>query len=432
MAFFDALTSLPNRRLLIDRFHSAMSASARSGHYGAQLFIDIDRFKTVNDVRGHDFGDLLLAEIARRFQSCVGDGDTAARLGGDEFVVLLAQIDEHVDSASQEAALTAENIRDALTRPYQIKGNEQHSSPSIGVCLYLGNDELPEVLLRQADIAMYRAKDAGRNTVRFFNLDMQLAVETHAALESDLRRAIPRRQLHLYYQLQVDSEQRAIGAEALVRWIHPERGIVSPMRFIPIAEESSLIFDVGGWVLDRACSQLAAWDGVDSTRYLSMSVNVSAQQFRPPDFVAMVAATLSRHRVAALRLKLELTESAVLNDVNEMVSKMYALKALGVSLSMDDFGTGYSSLAYLKKLPLDQIKIDQSFVRDITTDPNDAVMVKTIIDLAMNFRLQVIAEGVETESQLAFLKRHGCMAYQGYLFSRPVPIEAFEALLNQA
>lgn len=431
MAFFDALTTLPNRRLLMDRFHLTMSASARSGHYGAVLVIDIDRFKTVNDVRGHDFGDLLLAEIASRIQSCVSDVDTVARLGGDEFVVLLAQIDEQVDAASQKAALTSEKIRAALTRPYHIKGNEQHSSPSIGVSLYLGNEDLPEVLLRQADIAMYKAKDAGRNTVRFFNPDMQLAVETHAALEADLRRAIPGRQLHLYYQIQVDSDQRAIGAEALVRWIHPERGIVSPMRFIPIAEESSLIFDIGGWVLESACSQLAAWAGVEKTRYLTMAVNVSAQQFKQADFVEMVAATLTRHKVEASRLKLELTESVVLNDVNDVVSKMYALKALGVSLSMDDFGTGYSSLAYLKKLPLDQIKIDQSFVRDITTDPNDAVMVKTIIDLAMNFRLHVIAEGVETESQLAFLKRHGCMAYQGFLFSRPVPIEAFEALLNQ-
>ena len=431
MAFFDALTSLPNRRLLMDRFHSAMSASARSAQYGAVLFIDMDKFKTVNDVHGHDFGDLLLAEMARRIQACVGDVDTVARLGGDEFVVLLVEIDDNIEGASQKAALTAEHIRAALCMPYSIQGNEQHSSPSIGVSLYRGNEDYPEVLLRQADIAMYKAKDAGRNTVRFFNPAMQLAVETHAALETDLRHAIADQQLHLYYQIQVDSDQRALGAEALVRWIHPQRGIVSPMQFIPIAEESSLIFDIGGWVLDMACRQLAAWTRAEKTRYLTMAVNVSAQQFKQSDFVEMVARTLKRHDVQASRLKLELTESVVLNDVNDVVTKMYALKALGVKLSMDDFGTGYSSLAYLKQLPLDQIKIDQSFVRDITTDPNDAVMVKTIIDLATNFRLHVIAEGVETESQLSFLKRHGCMAYQGFLFSRPVPIEAFEALLNE-
>lgn len=431
MAFFDALTSLPNRRLLMDRFHSAMSASARSNHYGAVLFVDMDKFKTINDVHGHDFGDLLLAEIARRIQSCVGDVDTVARLGGDEFVVLLVEIDDDIEAASQKAALTAEQIRSALCMPYAIQGNGQHSSPSIGVSLYRGNEDYPEVLLRQADIAMVKAKDAGRNTVRFFNPAMQLAVETRAALETDLRLAIAGQQLHLYYQIQVDSDQRALGAEALVRWIHPERGVVSPMQFIPIAEESSLIFDIGGWVLDMACRQLAAWTGAGKTRHLTMAVNVSAQQFKQADFVEIVARTLKLHDVQASRLKLELTESVVLNDVDDVVAKMYALKALGVKLSMDDFGTGYSSLAYLKQLPLDQIKIDQSFVRDITTDPNDAVMVKTIIDLATNFRLHVIAEGVETESQLSFLQRHGCMAYQGFLFSRPLPIEAFEALLDE-
>ena len=430
MAFFDALTSLPNRRLLMDRFHLAMSASARSKRHGAVLFIDMDRFKTINDVRGHDFGDLLLAEMARRIQSCVREVDTVARLGGDEFVVLLAEVDEHVDAASQKAAMVAETIRAALSRPYHIKGSEQHSSPSIGVSLYRGSEELPEVLLRQADIAMYKAKDAGRNTVRFFNPAMQLAVETHAAMEADLRHAISAGQLQLYYQLQVDSDQRALGAEALIRWLHPGRGMVSPMQFIPIAEESSLIFDIGAWVLEEACSQLAAWAEAEKSRNLTMAVNVSAQQFRQADFVDMVAGTLARHRVDASQLKLELTESVVLDDISDVVSKMYALKALGVKLSMDDFGTGYSSLAYLKQLPLDQIKIDQSFVRDITTDPNDAVMVKTIIDMATNFRLHVIAEGVETESQLAFLKRHGCMAYQGYLFSRPLPIAAFEQLLD--
>lgn len=368
--------------------------------------------------------------MAKRIKSCAREVDTVARLGGDEFVVLLVEIDEHIEVASQKTALIAEKIRASLCVSYQLKGNAQHSSPSIGVSLYRGNEEHADVLLRQADMSMYQAKEAGRNALRFFNPAMQLAVETHAALEADLRHAVPDQQLHLYYQIQVDSDQRPLGAEALVRWIHPKRGMVSPMQFIPIAEESSLILDIGGWVLNTACRQLAVWTQVEQTRHLTMAVNVSAQQFRQPDFVEMLAAVLSRYNVEASRLKLELTESVVLNDVADVVTKMYALKALGVKLSMDDFGTGYSSLSYLKQLPLDQIKIDQSFVRDIITDPNDAVMVKTIIDLAKNFRLHVIAEGVETESQLDFLKLHGCMAYQGYLFGKPVPIEEFQNLLN--
>jgi diguanylate cyclase (GGDEF)-like protein/PAS domain S-box-containing protein len=430
LAFFDALTRLPNRRLLMDRFHSALTVSARSNLYGAVLFIDMDRFKTVNDVLGHDFGDLLLIEVANRIRSCVREGDTVARWGGDEFVVLLAGIDEHIEAASQKTALIAAKIRACLTQPYLLKTVEQHSSSSIGVAMYRGNGDAPDVVLRQADIAMYKAKDAGRNAVRFFNPEMQLAVELHAALEADLRHAVPERQLRLHYQIQVDTDQRPMGAEALVRWEHPRRGMVSPLSFIPIAEESSLILDIGGWVLQTACRQLAAWRQQPRTRHLSLSVNVSAQQFRQADFVDMLAALLREHDIDASRLKLELTESVVLTDIGDVVTRMRALKALGVKLSMDDFGTGYSSLAYLKQLPLDEIKIDQSFVRDIISDPNDAVMVKTIIDLGTNFGLGVIAEGVETEAQLAFLKHHGCIAYQGYLFSKPVPVEAFEVLLT--
>jgi EAL domain-containing protein (putative c-di-GMP-specific phosphodiesterase class I) len=286
-------------------------------------------------------------------------------------------------------------------------------------------------LLKHADLAMYQAKDSGRNAVRFFDPAMQLAVETRAALEADLRHAIPDKQLRLYYQIQLDNDHRPLGAEALVRWIHPKRGMVSPAQFIPIAEESSLILDIGHWVMETACRQLALWDKREQTRHLELAVNVSAQQFRLQGFVDKVAAMMRIHRVNPARLKLELTESVVLTDVADVVAKMHALKALGIKLSLDDFGTGYSSLSYLKQLPLDQIKIDQSFVRDIATDPNDAVMVQTIIDLAQNFRLNVIAEGVETEAQLTFLKQNGCMAYQGYLFSKPVPIEEFEVLLGK-
>jgi EAL domain-containing protein (putative c-di-GMP-specific phosphodiesterase class I) len=285
-------------------------------------------------------------------------------------------------------------------------------------------------LLKYADMAMYQAKDSGRNAVRFFDPVMQQSVETRAALEADLRRAVPDQQLELYYQLQTDNEHRPLGAEALVRWIHPKRGMVSPAQFIPIAEESSLILELGGWVLETACRQLAEWANDDKTSELILAVNVSSQQFRQPDFVEIVATLLRTHAVNASRLKLELTESVVLADVTDVVAKMHQLKALGVRLSLDDFGTGYSSLSYLKNLPLDQIKIDQSFVRDITSDPNDAMLVITIIDMAQNFHLNVIAEGVETEAQLSFLKQHNCMAYQGYYFSRPVPIGAFHKLIG--
>ncbi|MDP2688201.1 MAG: EAL domain-containing protein [Aequorivita sp.] len=426
LAFYDALTSLPNRRLLLDRLHLALSVSARSHHYGAILFLDMDKFKVLNDTLGHDYGDLMLIDVAQRIQSCLREMDTVARLGGDEFVVLIEEVDANAEEASQKVALIAEKIRVSLATPYLLKGHEYHSSPSIGVCLYKGNQESIDTLLKHADLAMYQVKDSGRNAVRFFDPAMQHAVETHAALESDLRRALPNHELHLYYQMQVDSENRPLGAEALLRWIHPQRGMVSPAQFIPIAEEGSLILDIGLWVLETACRQLALWDENEQMRNLELAVNVSAQQFRKHDFVETVATVARVHQIDPARLKLELTESVVLSDVTDVVTKMHALKALGIKLALDDFGTGYSSLSYLKKLPLDQIKIDQSFVRDIATDPSDAVMVQTIIDLAHNFRLNVIAEGVETEAQLDFLKRNGCRAYQGYLFGKPMPLDLFE------
>jgi diguanylate cyclase (GGDEF)-like protein/PAS domain S-box-containing protein len=431
LAFYDSLTRLPNRRLLLDRFRLALSVSARSHHFGAVLFLDMDKFKTLNDTMGHDYGDLLLVEVARRIQACMREVDTVARLGGDEFVVLLEEVAANAEEASQKAAQIAEKIRVALAVPYLLKGHEYHSSPSIGVCLYRGNEESVDELLKHADMAMYQAKGSGRNAVHFFDPAMQLSVETRAALEADLRRAVSGKQLRLYYQIQVDNEQRPLGAEALVRWIHPKRGMVSPAQFIPIAEESSLILDIGSWVLETACRQLEMWKKNELTRNLAIAVNVSGQQFRLHDFVDKVAAVMGTHNIDPSLLKLELTESVILNDVADVAAKMHALKALGVKLSMDDFGTGYSSLSYLKQLPLDQIKIDQSFVRDIANDLNDAVMVQTIIGMAQNFRLNVIAEGVETEAQLKFLKQNGCMAYQGYLFGKPMPIKEFEAQLGE-
>ncbi|OGS93010.1 MAG: hypothetical protein A2061_04290 [Gallionellales bacterium GWA2_59_43] len=430
LAFYDVLTQLPNRRLLQDRLRLALTSSARSHAYGAILFLDMDRFKLLNDTLGHDYGDLLLIEVAQRIKHCVREMDTVARLGGDEFVVLIEELGKDAEESSQRAALIAEKIRMKLTEPYLLKGNVHHSSPSIGVSLYRGNVDLVETLLKQADMAMYQAKESGRNAVRFFDPAMQLAVETRARLEADLRNAIPNRELRVHYQVQVDNEFRPLGVEALVRWQHPVRGMVSPGQFIPVAEESSLILDIGSWVLETACRQLAIWRNYKVTRDLTIAVNVSSAQFRQRGFVEQVVDELRAHGVDASRLKLELTESVVMSDVADVVAKMRELKEIGVALSMDDFGTGYSSLSYLKQLPLDQIKIDQSFVRDIATDSSDAVMVRTILDLAQNFGLDVVAEGVETDEQRLFLKHHGCEAYQGYLFSKPVPVEEFEKSLG--
>jgi diguanylate cyclase (GGDEF)-like protein/PAS domain S-box-containing protein len=428
MAFYDVLTGLPNRRLLLERLHGALAASGAAGLHGALLFIDLDKFKSINDLHGHDRGDRLLVKVAQRLREAVREMDTVARIGGDEFVVLLTELDADGEAAWHKAAQAAEKLRLSLGAPFDLGGHLHRTTPSIGATMFCGGagGADADTLLRQADIAMYKAKDGGRNTLRFFSDAMQLAVETHATLEADLRLAVPSGQLRLHYQLQVDTAGRPIGAEALVRWIHPQRGMVSPLQFIGIAEESSLILDIGAWVLETACAQLALWSLDPALAKLTLAVNVSAHQFRDAFFVDGVAAVLARHGQACGRLKLELTESVVVDDVDDVVRKMHRLRAMGVALSMDDFGTGYSSLAYLKQLPLDQIKIDQSFTRGIGKDPNDAIMVKTIIDLARNFRLHVIAEGVETVEQLAFLRENGCPAYQGYLFGRPDEVERFE------
>ncbi|MCE5180806.1 MAG: PAS domain S-box protein [Betaproteobacteria bacterium] len=432
LAFYDALTGLPNRRLLLDRLGLALSVSERNQQYGALLFLDLDKFKTLNDTLGHEYGDMLLIEVARRLKYCVREVDTVARLGGDEFVVLIENICADSGSTLQNVAQIAEKIRAVLATPYQLKGNIHHSSPSIGACLFFGNHDSASELIKRADMAMYQAKDSGRNRVRFFDPHMQESVETRAALESDLRQAIADRQFQLYYQIQIDHDRRPVGAEALIRWMHPKRGMVPPAEFIPIAEESSLILDIGHWVLDAACRQIAAWSHDEQTRHLALAINISGQEFKQPEFVERVAAMIQKHNIDPTCLKLELTESVALENIDAVVAKMLALReTLGVTLSLDDFGTGYSSLSYLKRLPLDQIKIDQSFVRGSIADSNNAVMVKAIIDMAQNFGLNVIAEGVETEAQWSFLKENGCMVYQGYLFSQPVSLEEFEARLKR-
>jgi diguanylate cyclase (GGDEF)-like protein/PAS domain S-box-containing protein len=430
LAFYDALTKLPNRHLFFDRFNAALTCAVRHNSFGAILLIDLDRFKILNDTVGHDCGDLLLIEVAARLNSCVREADTVARLGADEFVVLVEDLSDNSDEASRRIGLVAEKIRESLARPYYCNGHQLQSSPSIGVSLYHGNEESADTLVQHAEMAMYQAKSVGRNSIRFFDPVMQHRVALHAALENDLRNALSLGQLHLYYQMQVDNHHRPMGAEALLRWIHPERGLVLPGIFIPIAEESTLILEIGHWVLDTACRQLAAWGRNEQTRDLTLAVNVSARQFAIPDFVDRVAGVLQSHQVSPSRLKLELTESVMLEDMAATVKKMHALKALGVGLAMDDFGIGYSSLSYLKQLPLDQLKIDQGFVQGITMDGSDAMLVQTIIDLATNFRLSVIAEGVETEAQLTFLQHHDCMAFQGFLFGKALPLNEFERLLD--
>lgn len=431
LAFYDALTGLPNRRLLLDRLQQAFSVSARNGQHGAVLFLDLDNFKTLNDSKGHDFGDQLLKQVAERLVSCIRDGDTVARLGGDEFVVVLESLSSNAEEAVTQADMVAEKVRAELGLPYQFGDYLHYSTPSIGVVLFRGHLQPLEDVLRFADTAMYQAKQAGRNVVRFYDPAMQAAIETRAQLEEELRSALDKKQLQVYYQIQVDSRGDVLGAEALLRWQHPVRGLVSPGAFIPLAEETGLIVPIGQWVLQEACRQLHAWQADSQTRDLSLSVNVSAKQFRRPDFVSMVERTLLDFAVKPKLLKLELTESIVVENVEDTIAKMRELKIAGVHFSMDDFGTGYSSLQYLKRLPLDQIKIDQSFVRDITSDPNDAAIVQTIIAMSEMLGLDVIAEGVETQAQFEFLELRGCHAFQGYLFGKPQPIVELEQRLHQ-
>lgn len=431
LAFYDPLTNLPNRRLLLDRLHHAMASSARSGREGALLFIDLDNFKALNDTRGHDMGDLLLRQVAQRLTSCVREDDTVARLGGDEFVVILEGLGEHDLEAAAQTDAVGEKIRATLGQPYQVASHEYRCTASIGATLFNGHQLPKEELLKQADIAMYQAKKAGRNTVRFFDQQMQDAVTARVILEGELRKALDKRQFRLFYQIQADRWHRPLGAEALIRWDHPMSGLITPDKFIKVVEETDLILPIGQWVIETACAQLKAWQQDALTRNLVLAVNVSATQFHQPDFVAQVQAAVQRHTINPALLKLELTESMLLRNVEDTINTMNALKQIGVQFSLDDFGTGYSSLQYLKRLPLDQIKIDRSFVRDIASGTSDREIVGTIIAMAQNLYLDVIAEGVETKEQLQLLLGKGCTHFQGCLFGEPVPIGQFEAMLKQ-
>lgn len=426
LAFFDQLTGLPNRTLLIDRVRQATMTTMRNGNYGSLLFIDLDNFKTLNDTLGHDMGDLLLKKVAQRLRHCVREVDTVARLGGDEFMVVTAELgtDEGVAAAGIE--MIAEKILTALNHPFPLGVVEHRCTASIGVTLFQGERTSVDDLMRQADLAMYKSKSSGRNIVRFFDPALELAVKERVALEDDLRHGLAEKQFELHYQAQVVDEGLVTGAEVLLRWQHPKRGLVSPAEFIPIAEESGLILPLGYWVLETACKQLKAWAARPGMADLTLSVNVSAQQFHQKDFVDLVRTVLHETGADPRRLKLELTESLLLRNVDDVIGKMLALKASGVGFSLDDFGTGYSSLMYLKRLPLDQLKIDRSFVSDLLNDRNHVAIAKTIVALAQSLDLDVLAEGVETMMQRDVLADMGCNAYQGSFFCRPVPLEAFE------
>jgi len=430
LAFYDHLTGLPNRQLLRDRLQHALAVEARHPLVGALLFIDVDNFKTLNDTLGHAIGDLFLQQLTRRLQDCLRKGDTLARLGGDEFVIVLENLAATPQEAATLATVVGEKILASFTQPFHLAEYVHYSTSSIGITLFNDQPATQDELLQRADLSMYQAKAHGRNTLRFFDPAMQAVVAARAELEADLRAALQSQSFELHYQAQVDGHGQICGAEALLRWHHPERGWIAPAAFIPLAEETGLILPIGLWVLETACMQLVAWAAQPQMASLSVAVNVSARQFRQPDFVSQVLEVIDRSGADPRRLKLELTESLLVDNMEETIVKMSALKARGIGFALDDFGTGYSSLAYLKRLPLDEIKIDQSFVRDVLTDPNDASIAHSILALGQSLNLAVVAEGVETEAQHAFLAKHGCQSYQGYLFNKPQPPTTFEAWAN--
>lgn len=429
LAFYDQLTGLPNRVLLIDRVRQALNTNIRNKSYGALLFIDLDNFKSLNDSLGHHMGDMLLKNAAQRIFSCVRAGDTVARFGGDEFVVILANLGtEKAKAAALQAEAVGENILAAFTEVFKLDTYEYPCTPSIGVTLFSPEDRNVDELLQRADLAMYDAKTAGRNGLRFFDPAMQTMITARATLETDLREDLKKERILLHYQPQVDHEGRLLGAEALARWPHLQKGMISPGEFIPVAESTGLILPLGALMLKTACHQLARWSTHPATECLTIAINVSALQMRQKNFVQEVCTIIEQTGANPHRLKLELTESTLVSNVDDVISKMDKLKAIGIGFSLDDFGTGYSSLSYLKRLPLDQLKIDRSFVKDVLVDSNDAAIAQMIIALGKSLGLSVIAEGVETEEQYAFLASHGELNYQGYLFGRPLPPEDFERL----
>ena len=430
LAYYDPLTQLPNRRLQRERIEHALVTSQETEQRGAILFIDLDNFKTLNDARGHAIGDQLLQQVAERLTSCVRQSDSVARIGGDEFVVLLENLGQEPGQAAQQAQAIASKILLTLRQPFRVGGIEHFSTLSIGIAMFNGTDESLDDLMKQADLAMYQAKASGRNTCCFFEQRMQQQVLQRASLESDLRQGLLKSEFVLYYQAQIDQQAGLQGAEVLLRWQHPERGLLAPGDIIPVAEGSGLILPLGEWVLETACATLAQWGRRAHTQHLSLSVNVSAKQLQQADFVEQVLHCVKRSGCNPSRLKLEITESMLLDGREAVISKMARLKGHGIRFSLDDFGTGYSSLSYLKTLPLDQLKIDRSFVCDLMTDPLDADIARTIVTLAHALNLDVIAEGVETLEQSERLSSYGCTRFQGFYFGRPMPLQQLLAAMT--
>ncbi|WP_295855966.1 EAL domain-containing protein [uncultured Xylophilus sp.] len=426
LAYYDSLTALPNRRMLVSRLENALRTSKLSLEWGAVLFVDLDNFRDFNDILGHDMGDRLLQLAAERLRGMAVGARTAARFSGDGFVLVAEHLGTEESQAIRSAEQLGQQVLDAIAKPFSIGGRQHHGTASVGITTFGAGSLSVDDILKRADLAMHQSKTLGRNTLCFFDPRMQAAVQNRATLEADLRAGLAREELELHYQPVVDSAGRMTGAEALVRWRHPVRGMVPPLDFITIAEESGLILPLGGWVLGTACRQLVAWADRPQTRDLSIAVNVSARQFRHPDFIDQVVAVLRETGVDARKLKFELTESLLFHDVEGIIGKMARLREEGIGFSLDDFGTGYSSLSYLKRMPLEQLKIDRSFVRDLLTDPHDAAIVRTTLALALSLDLDVIAEGVESEGQRDFLEQHGCRSFQGYLFGRPLPIAEME------
>ena len=430
LASFDSLTELPNRRQLTERLKESLSAASRHGYLGAVMFIDLDHFKNINDAVGHSVGDLVLQQVAQRLTQILRLEDTVSRLGGDEFVVLISNISTTRHVAETRAEKIAKKIQSHLRRPYVVDAHEFHITPTIGITFFPENESTVDDVLKQADAAMYRAKAEGRDQSRFYNDSMQDTARERLLLEKDLRKAVTNQELFLVFQPQVLASGQIFGAEALLRWEHPSRGLVSPADFIPIAEETGLILEIGKWVLDEAFTILSQWDRSPLGNLIEhLSVNVSSRQFGSQDFVEDVAQRLHKHGANPKKLVLEVTESTVIDKIQATVSKMEELRQLGFRFSVDDFGTGYSSLAYLSRLPIDQLKIDRTFVSNIDESAN-AVIVETIIAMGRHLDLQTVAEGVETEEQLSFLNAHSCNAYQGYYFSRPLNRSDFEAFLR--
>ncbi len=428
LAYFDSLTQLPNRRKLSDRLHRILSVIPRSHLHGALLFIDLDNFKSINDTKGHAAGDLLLIEVGQRLQKAIREGDMVARVGGDEFVVVLGDLSANVDEASYQANLIGKKIQEALAIPFRFEDFLFNCGGSIGISIF-GQGDSAEVVFQQADMAMYQAKREGRNSLCFFDPDMKKAAAEYIHLEQELSRAIELNQLRMFYQPQFNYQGEILAVEALLRWQHPERGLILPDDFIPLAEDSGLILPIGLWVLHQACEQINRWRSDPLLSRLHIAINVSSRQFKAQSFVGDVIRIIEKSNVNASKLKIELTES-MMHDLDDVREKMEKIRQLDVKFSLDDFGTGYSSLASLIKLPLQQLKIDRSFVNNMLSNDGDSIVVRTIISMAKNLGVEVIAEGLETEGEKDFLNALGCSLYQGYLLSPPLPLEVLEDLIG--